>query len=261
MHIAAIRGHARCLSMLSSSLRTSTMCAHPELAASVLQALLSIPETKTTVHDLKTLISAITQLSTGGITEDQMHNGSNLAFASVCANRGDLVQALVELKAKSCVPANGFSSIAHTCAFFNRPNILAMLNIKNIDCSSFDTFHRTPLHICMINGSVEAAIALVQLRQFPARAKDDFGLTAVNYLTIELLKSAKINRVGLKLCTSWHCFGNCSYMPRSSFRCSSLRNICISFTRNGCIVTNHRCFSGAIFGSWRGHSCDANQSF
>ena len=85
MHIAAIRGHARCLSMLSSSLRTSTMCAHPELAASVLQALLSIPETKTTVHDLKTLISAITQLSTGGITEDQMHNGSNLAFASICA--------------------------------------------------------------------------------------------------------------------------------------------------------------------------------
>ena len=199
MHIAAIRGHARCLSMLSSSLRTSTMCAHPELAASVLQALLSIPETKTTVHDLKTLISAITQLSTGGITEDQMHNGSNLAFASVCANRGDVVQALVELKAKSCVPANGFSSIAHTCAFFNRPNILALLNIKNIDLSSFDSFHRTPLHICMINGSVEAAIALVQLRQFPARAKDDFGLTAVNYLTIELLKSAKINRAGLKL--------------------------------------------------------------
>lgn len=203
LHIAAIRGHAACLDILAKSLLDCTKSAHPELDASVLQALLMLPEAKTTCANLKTLILAVSQLS-GVDIDKHLHNGCNLALAAVFAGRGDIVQALAELKAKSCVSAQGSASVAHACAFFNRSIILSILCSKGVECCSVDAFRRTPLHMCMINGSREAAVLLVQMKQYPVRAKDDFGITAVNYLVVELLKSAIIDRSGLKLDVSKH---------------------------------------------------------
>lgn len=203
LHIAAIRGHASCLNVLAKSLRDSSKHAHPDLDASVLQALLLLPEDQTCCDRLKTLILAVSQLSGVGIDE-HLHDGNNLAHAAVFAERGDIVQALTELKAKSCVPTSGVTSVVHACAYFNRPKILSILCSKGVECISVDDCHRTPLHMCMLHGSTETAVALVQMRRYPVRAKDDFGLTAVNYLIVELLKSACIDRSSLKLDLSKH---------------------------------------------------------
>lgn len=204
LHIAAIRGHAHCLNILAQSLRNSTNSAIPELSASVLQALLLIPEANTSRDHLKALIVAISHLSAGGDIDEQLHNGISFAHAAILANRGDLVEVLADLKAKSCTPASGFTSIVHVCAFYNRPRILSMLNSKGVDCNCVDSHQRTPFHICIINGSADAAVALVQMGRYLSRAKDDFGLTAVNYLTVSLLKTAHIERASLVLDLSKH---------------------------------------------------------
>ncbi len=204
LHIAAIQGHGPCLGFLAISLRESTKCAHSDLAASVLQALLSVPESRTSIQDIKALITAVSHLSSGGGIDEHQYNGSDLAHAAVFANRGDVVQALVELQAKSCVPVSGFTSIVHACAIFNRNVILSILSSKGVNCSSVDAQQRTPFHAAVSQGSKEAAVSFVQMRQYPLRAKDDFGFTAVNYLTIALLKTASIGRESLKLNFSQH---------------------------------------------------------
>jgi ankyrin repeat protein len=203
LHLAAMRGHASCVNVLAKSLLESTKHSHPDLDAAVLQALLLLPEDHTCCDHLKTLILAVSQLSGVGIDEN-LHNGMNLAHAAVVADRGDIVQALVELKAKSSVPTFGVTSIVHACAYFNRPKILTILISKGVECCSVDSHHRTPFHMCMLNGSTETAVALAQMRRYPVRAKDNFGLTAVNYMIVELLKSASINRSCLKLDVSKH---------------------------------------------------------
>lgn len=203
LHIATIQGHSKCLNILATSLRDSTKSSHPELAASLMQSLLLTHEATTSLDTLKALILGISELSSGGSLDEQ-HNGSSLAHTAVVANRCDVIQALVELKAKSCVPASGFTSIVHACAFFNRPSILSILSSKGVDCSSVDAYGRTPFHISILQGSKEAAVALVQMRQYPLRSKDDFGLTAFNYLSVELLKTANVERTGLQLYLSKH---------------------------------------------------------